>query len=196
MHATESQLALLQTGELGLLENWRVRWHVRSCERCGHELAVYEEMLAVLEGDAGQMPAGLDWQRMAAEMTANIHLGVAAGECVRPLRAEANTEPGWAPFSWKSVMRPALGVASLVVMLYAGTWMLTKKMENSANRGPGEVVLEARPGTLEIRSHGAAFSLVRASMATADVSVGTGGSLQARDVDDSGQVTIYHVYAQ
>jgi len=198
IHATETQLALLQTGELGLVESWRVRWHVRSCERCGSELALFEDARMALESEAGQMPADLDWRRLSAEMTANIHLGVEAGECVRPARVAS--EAAATPFSWQAMWRPGLAVATVIVMLYAGTWMVTKKMGANARQSAGrnhEVVLEARPGSLDIRENGAAFSLVRASTATADISVGAGGSLQARDIDeDTGQVTIYHVYAQ
>ena len=38
---------------------------------------------------AAEMPEGLDWDRLAAEMTANIRVGLAAGECVAP-RGSAN----------------------------------------------------------------------------------------------------------
>ena len=33
------------------------------------------------------MPAGLNWDRLAEEMSANIHLGLEAGECVAPAKA-------------------------------------------------------------------------------------------------------------
>ena len=202
MHATETQLALLQTGELGLFEGLRVRWHVNSCESCGNELASFEEARALLEAESGRIPQdledGLDWQRLSAEMTANIHLGVSAGECVRPVRPVQEIA---SPFSWQAVWRPGLAIAGTVVMLYAGTWMMTKKLtslgSNAERNFDGRVVLEARPDSLQIRSNGAAFSLVRASTAFTNISVGTGGSLRARDIDeDTGAVTIYHVYAE
>jgi hypothetical protein len=201
-HATETQLALLQTGELGLFEGLRVRWHVNSCERCGNELAGFEEARALLEAESGRMPqdleAGLDWQRLSAEVTANIHLGVSAGECVRPVHSDTEVA---SPFSWQAVWRPGLAIAGTVVMLYAGTWMMTKKLttmgSNADRQYDGRVVLEARPDSLQIRSNGAAFSLVRASTAFTNISVGTGGSLRARNIDeDTGAVTIYHVYAE
>ena len=205
-HATETQLALFQTGELGLMDRMRLRWHVNSCERCGNELAAFEEARSVLGACAQELPAGVDWNRLSAEMSANIHLGVAAGECVRPVsRAGASSSANSANsndarqsfFSWSAIWRPGLAVASLVVMVYAGTWMVTKKM-GSKIQSDDRVVLEARPDSLEIRENGAAFSLVRASTAgVASFSVGTGGSLRARDIDeDTDQVTIYHVYAE
>jgi anti-sigma factor RsiW len=204
MHATETQLALLQTGELGVIERLRVRFHVNSCERCSNELASFEEARAILESESGHLPGGLDWQRLSAEMSANIHLGVEAGECVRPVRVQS--EAPATPFSWQAIWRPGLAIAGLVMVLYAGTWMganwMAGKKPNTleaaaAHKADNQVVLEARPDSLQIRSNGAAFSLVRASTASTDISVGTGGSLQARDIDeDTGAVTIYHVYAE
>jgi len=205
-HATETQLALLQTGELGLMDRMRLRWHVNSCERCGNELAAFEEARSVLGACAQELPAELDWDRLSAEMSANIHLGVAAGECVRPVSRDGASHSSdghrsffsWPSLSWSGVWRPGLAIASLVVMVYAGTWMVTKKMGSNIASNDDHVVLEARPDSLEIRENGAAFSLVRASTGgVASFSVGTGGSLRARDIDeDTDQVTIYHVYAE
>jgi hypothetical protein len=192
-HATETQLALFQAGELGLVERLRVRWHVNSCEYCGNELAAFEEARAVFMHGANEVPQDLEWDQLSAEMAANIHLGVEAGECVRP---QPVSRPAATPFQWSAIWRPGLAVASVVVVLYAGTWAVTKKLGSKATNEAG-IVLEARPGSLEIRENGAAFSLVRASTASTAISVGTGGSLRARDIDeDTGQVTIYHVYAE
>ena len=44
------------------------------------------------------MPEGADWDRLAAEMTANIRVGLAAGECVAPRRGHA----AWKAASWSN----------------------------------------------------------------------------------------------
>ena len=66
-----------------------------------------------LRRSADDMPANLDWDQLAAEMTANIRVGLAAGECVTPREHKVAT------MSW----RPAAIAAGLVVLM-AGAWWL------------------------------------------------------------------------
>ena len=198
IHIDERQLALFTTGELGLIERTRVRLHLGGCERCRQELAAFEEARAILESEIKHAPESLEgasWDRLAAEISANIRLGVEAGECVR----QAEPERVVSRFDWASVWRPGLAVAGLVLVLYGGTWIAAKRLspDDGVAQSARQTTLEALPDSLEIRSNGAAFSLVRASTAPVALSVGRGGSLAAREVDeDTGEVTIYHVYAQ
>src|SRR4051812_7101444 len=155
LHATETQLALFQTGELGLVERLRVRWHVNSCDRCSNELAAFEETRSMMEATAEELPPGFDWARVAAEMSANIHLGVEAGECVRPAHLASIDTRSASPRKWRPIWGSSLAVAAVVVFVYSGTFLLSKKM--GANARPfrdDRVVLEARPDALEIRENG------------------------------------------
>ena len=82
MHPNEIQLSLYAGGDLSLLERIRTSLHVRGCERCRAEVAALESRREELRRAADEMPADLNWERLAAEMTGNIRVGLAAGECV------------------------------------------------------------------------------------------------------------------
>ena len=74
--------------------------HVKSCSVCATEIEAFEHVGRALRSDVDELPAGLNWDRLAAEMTANIHLGLEAGECVGPApvrtrRIEWAGEPRW-----------------------------------------------------------------------------------------------------
>ena len=54
------------------------------------------------------MPEGADWDRLAAEMTANIRVGLAAGECVAP-RRKLDLSRSWKPAGLVAGSWPASG---------------------------------------------------------------------------------------
>src|SRR5215472_4649470 len=87
-HPTKATLALHAGGDLGPIARWRTERHIARCERCRDEFAAFAEMRGIAP-DLGEIPE-VPWTRLAAEMKANIRLGLAAGECVRaeekPLR--------------------------------------------------------------------------------------------------------------
>jgi anti-sigma factor RsiW len=87
-HPNQATLALEAGGELGLFARWKTERHLSRCDRCRDEVAQYERLREVLP-ELAEMP-GVPWTKLAAEMKANIRLGIAAGECVRtgaqPLR--------------------------------------------------------------------------------------------------------------
>ena len=60
-----------------------------------------------------EMPEEVNWDRLAAEMKANIHVGLAAGECV------GAAEPQARRLDWRAAA-VALPVAALVL---AGVWL-------------------------------------------------------------------------
>ena len=80
-HPKLARLALYAGGDLGFLVRWRTDRHVAGCEQCGAEVEALENTLGILP-DLAEMPE-VSWDRLAAEMKANIRLGLAAGECVR-----------------------------------------------------------------------------------------------------------------
>jgi hypothetical protein len=79
-HPKETTLALHSSGDLGWFAAWRTERHLAKCERCREELAGFREMREMLP-DMAEL-ADVQWNRLAAEMRANIRLGLAAGECV------------------------------------------------------------------------------------------------------------------
>src|ERR1700746_310897 len=80
-HPSEETLALHAGGDLGLVPRWLTEPHLAQCEECRDTLAVFTELRGVLP-DLAEIPK-VPWNRLAAEMRANIRLGLAAGECVQ-----------------------------------------------------------------------------------------------------------------
>src|SRR5581483_12127487 len=109
-HPGEATLALYAGQDLGPLARWRTRRHLARCARCREEVAEFSA-LRLEAADLAELP-GISWNRLAAEMKANIHLGLAAGECVRDTRA-----PVASAFSG---LRAAVAFASVTVLLLAG----------------------------------------------------------------------------
>ena len=87
-HPSQEVLALHAGGDLGWMARWRTARHLADCEQCTAEVAAFDELRETLP-ELRQIPE-VPWNRIAAEMRANIRLGLAAGECVRssgqPLR--------------------------------------------------------------------------------------------------------------
>src|ERR1035438_5103753 len=87
-HPNQAALALYAGGDLGFFARWRVERHLAKCEPCGEEVASFEATREIVT-DLSEIP-DIHWNGLAAEMKANIRLGLAAGECVRigqkPLR--------------------------------------------------------------------------------------------------------------
>src|SRR5271169_6208843 len=79
-HPNEGTLALHAGGDLGLVAGWRTERHLAKCDRCRDSLAAFSELREVLP-ELAEIPE-VPWNRLAAEMRANIRLGLAAGECV------------------------------------------------------------------------------------------------------------------
>jgi hypothetical protein len=143
----------------------------------------------------------MDWDRLAAEMTGNIRVGLAAGECV----ASAPDRPRqWA---W----RPALAVLGLTAVVISGWWLnfpleqrqsLTRgigRVWNSDSRVPADasVYLEMNRAGIQLKENGSAMTLLHPSGVPSVISVSTQGSMRARYVDaDTGQITITNVYSQ
>jgi hypothetical protein len=110
-HPGEATLALHAGGDLGRLAQWRVERHLKQCETCLEELAAFQGVRRMV-ADMSSMP-DIPWNRLAAEMQANIRLGLAAGECVR--ESPSPREFG----AWFTGLRAALAVASLTAVAAA-----------------------------------------------------------------------------
>jgi hypothetical protein len=157
--------------------------HIARCEECRAEVEAYRgvrEILPVL----AEVPE-LPWNRMAAEMRANIRLGLAAGECVRTEEAPREAK---ARLSWS---RAAVAFASIVALAAGG---LVLQRPTPAEDG---VVVQATYGGIQIREGGQALRLMHAGARAVTYTVSAQGSMRARYVDpETGYVTINSVNAE
>src|SRR5215831_6916960 len=110
-HPKEETLALHSSGDLGWFAAWRTERHIARCARCREEITEFREMREALP-EMAELPE-LQWNRLAAEMRANIRLGLAAGEFVRETDTE-ELEPSPLFNTARAVVAFA-GVATLLV---------------------------------------------------------------------------------
>ena len=139
-------------------------------------------------------------------MTANIRVGLAAGECVTPRERKV------AAISW----RPVAIAAGLVVLL-AGAWWLNiprtdteaigralrdmatggRRAQPSATQDERGPVVGASSAGVELLENGGRMGIDQSGLEPVMYSVSTQGSASARYVDqDTGQVTITATYVQ
>src|SRR5258708_2550279 len=90
-HPSQETLALHSAGDLGWMARWRTARHLGGCEECRDELAGFEASREISR-DLSEIPE-VPWTRLAAEMKANIRLGLAAGECVRAVDPPLHSTP-------------------------------------------------------------------------------------------------------
>jgi hypothetical protein len=191
LHPDAGMLALCAGGDLPLSQAVRVRWHAWRCESCAVELRAFTEARAALKAESDEMPKGIDWEPLAAEMKANIHLGLAAGAVVD--RAE-DAGAGWgAAPPWRRTA--AVVFASLSFVIVSG-WLLNRPQPTPVDIAGGAYV-EARGEGLVVEQAGSALTLLGPDGRPAESEVDFSGSARARYVDaETGQVTIHHVYAE
>jgi hypothetical protein len=208
-HVSEYDLALYATGDLGWWTNPAFRLHVSRCPQCKGRAEEYRQDQQNIRRQANALPAGVNWDRLAAEMTANIRVGLAAGECVAPRGKHRSIPTGW---------RVAI-VSSSFVALLIGAWWLNMPASQTASleravkaiasgrsfksnrmmlfdeRGP---LVEATAAGVELRDNGIALGVSsEKGLRPVSVSLSVQGTARARYVDtDTGQVTITSVYAQ
>jgi hypothetical protein len=204
-HVMETDLALYASGDLPFWRGALVRFHVRRCDECRMFVdalrADRQELRRAAEDMPSEISADLDWDRLAAEMTANIRVGLAAGECVT-LRERKAVSISW---------RPAAIVAGLIVLM-AGAWWLNMPRSDSetigralrdmatGRRAPQEErgpVVAASSSGVELLENGGRMGIEQRGLEPVMFSVSTQGSASARYVDqDTGQVTITATYVQ
>ncbi|MBZ5672926.1 MAG: hypothetical protein LAP61_01640 [Acidobacteriia bacterium] len=205
-HVMETELALYATGDLPFWRGTLVKFHVRRCDECRSLVEALRMDRQELRRSADDMPAEIssnfDWDQLAAEMTANIRVGLAAGECVTPRERKV------AAISW----RPMAIAAGLVVLL-AGAWWLNiprsdtetivRALRNIGTGGQvapqeehGPVVGASSAGVVLVEN-GGRMGIEQGGLEPVMFSVSTQGSASARYVDqDTGQVTITATYVQ
>ncbi len=186
-HPRDTQLALFAGGDLAGLDRWLVSRHVSGCSRCRDEVAGYRASSIEMLQSVTILPKDLDWQRLSAEMQANIRVGLAAGACVGSL-PETRDHLGW---------KAALVMASIAVLVATGWFLNAPRRAPVAVQSETGIVLETSASSIEIKQNGSVFSMRHPSQNGLTVSMSGQGSVGARYLDaDTGQVTIHHVYAE
>ena len=216
-HAKETDLALFASGDANLWRGLRLRLHLGRCPQCREIASAYRADREWLKQESSRMPAGVDWEHLAPEMTANIRVGLEAGECVAPRRRR---RPAQAmafrirrmqfhlSFGWAA----AVAAVGVTLLIGAALWLnfppsdkevLSKAMSQlfhgrgimeSEDAGP---MVEASDSGIVLRGNGGALKISQGALRPVAVSVSAQGSASARYVDaDTGQMTITSVYVQ
>lgn len=196
-HPTESDLALYAGNDLPRWARLRVDWHLRTCGKCQQEVTEFSSLRAETIRTAPEPE--VNWDRLAAEMKANIRLGLQAGECIAPVRSR---EPIRASWSWA-----VLATAGIVALAAAGEfWIHHNVPERSVTPGEqakasvvpsiDEFVLEVKDRAIQMRNGDSVTREWRPNTEGSIVySVNTQGGVGARYVDrDTGMVTVNNIY--
>lgn len=206
-HPLQSDLALFSTSDLPLWRRSLVRLHLAGCDGCRSWVAAFESDRESIRRLAGEMPQGVNWDRLAAEMSANVRVGLEAGECVASRIHNPAVATGW---------RVAAASAGVAILLVSAWWLnmpradsiaLTRAMQKIVQVGPWRVAnlaLEDRGPTVEVsasgiqlQQNGATLGMSQGQERPVNVTLSVQGSARARYIDaDTGQVTITGVYAQ
>jgi len=183
-HPDQATLALHAGGDLSGIARWRTNRHIAHCDRCREEVAAFSGMIEVLP-DLAEMPE-VPWSGLSAEMKANIRLGLAAGECVRPGEVALRT-------SLFSGARAAVALASVAALLVTGL-MLEHPVFRQNESG---IVLESTKDGIEVGQGRRALQLRHPGASAVTYTVGAQGSIGARYLDPkTGYVTVNNVYVE
>ncbi|MGH9722235.1 MAG: hypothetical protein ACRD8O_18655 [Bryobacteraceae bacterium] len=188
-HPGEHDLALHAGGDLSLLRSWIVKRHVRSCSECTAVVAEFDA--AREESKALNSLPEVSWNRLAVEMKANIRLGLAAGECVaQPLAPDGRQT--------LRAMHTVLAYAAVIVLVVAGVWLQRPEPVIPAlqvAQAPDTMLFEATSTGIELKQGSQALGLLHEGVDKENVTLTASarGSVSARFVDSSGQVTIQNV---
>lgn len=186
-HPGESLLALAAGGDAGVWQRLRVWLHVRECGECRLEMDRFRSARVELKDAALELPlGGEEWAKLAAEMSANIRLGLSVDRIPAGARIEnaAFAEPaGW---------RAAVVLATLCVVLAGG--ILLRRTPSDASVARSLPVAEANEGGVGVHQGQMGFTLLTPENGQSVVLAGASGGARARFVDtETGQVTIHHV---
>ncbi len=209
-HPNQIQLSLLAGGDLGPLDRWRIGRHVSGCANCANEVQALRAAIEQVREVTAGLPENLNWNQLAEEMTANVRVGLAAGEAIarfdKPVLAGRPRHLGW---------NAAMVVACATVVFGAAFWInlprpqmdhLLSALKRVRTDRIGrlvqhpavvteDVMLEASSLSLDLSQNGRTLSLMHPHSDAVTVSVSMRGSVGVRYVDaDTGQVTTNKVY--
>jgi hypothetical protein len=186
-HPGENDLALFAGGDAGRIQHFLLDRHVRACAECREKMAVYRGLrteLAELE-----LP-DVNWNFLAADMRANIRLGLEAGACVNSSRSAKRLNP-----------RLMVAFASLLVIVGSSLFIRQvgplHKQANQAVTEQTTPVLRLTESGPEISSGSNSLTLLNHHGNATNQTVSAEGDIGARNIDgETGSVTINNVYLQ
>ena len=182
-HPRENDLALLAGGEAGRIRRFLLNRHTRACTDCQEKIAEYRELRSQM-AEAG-LP-DVNWNFLAADMRANIRLGLEAGACVR----STNVFKRWN-------FRPAIALASLLLLVVAGEFLRDARPHRPAGFDAGTPVLQSTGSGVELRTGANSLTLLSRHGDAVNQTVSAQGDIGARYIDgETGSVTINNVYLQ
>jgi hypothetical protein len=185
-HPSQEILALHAGGDLGWMARWKTARHVSGCERCAADVEAFSELRGTLP-DLKEIPE-VPWNRIAAEMRANIRLGLAAGECVR------ESEPSTGNFPLFNGARATVALAGVLALMVTGI-VLERPAPLLARAN--EPMVQATSNGIQSRSGDQAFGLMHSGALRVTYTVGAQGTLGARYTDpETGNVTMTKVYVE
>ena len=187
-HPKQSDLALFAGQDLGWFARWRTERHLAGCMECRIAVRAFASVSEEIAG-LNELPA-ISWNRLAAEMKANIRLGLAAGECVRggmPME----------PLTWFAGVRGVAACASVIALLAVCLFLQRPTPGMPAAMASGSSVLRHTSTGIELDQGGQTLSLLHVRAGEVTYSAGAQGSMGAGYVDsETGNVTINNVYVQ
>jgi len=186
-HPNQAILALHAGGDLGPIRSWWMAKHLARCAECRDEVTEYNEMRELLP-ELAELPE-ISWNRMAAEIKANVRLGLEAGECVRPVEMPLHRASlkGW---------RAAVALASVIVMV--GGCLVLERPAPQVVHAAETAVESTREGIEWQAGDGHILGLMNGGAQKAVYTLDAQGSMGARYIDPvTGSITVNTVsYAQ
>jgi hypothetical protein len=186
-HPLENDLALLAGGEAGRIRRFLLDRHVRTCAVCRETVAEYRELRSELSEPG--LP-DLNWNFLAAEMRANIRLGLEAGACVRSTQVFRRWNP-----------RLGIAFAGLTLLVGSGFFLRDVRplryLPTAAASEAATTVLRSTGSAVEIRTGARSLALLNHHGNAVNQTVSAQGDIGTRYIDsETGSVIINNVYLQ
>jgi hypothetical protein len=196
-HPNESDLALYAGNDLSRFARLRVDWHLRTCGKCQQEVTEFSSQRAETLRNAPEPE--VNWDRLAAEMKANIRLGLEAGECI----ALPQVHRGHSAWAWT-----ALATSVMIAVAVGGEMWVRRPWSVEPASGSAELagmpplqdlVLEVKGSGIQMRDGEAVVSELdsnsRGDSGDVAYTVNAQGGVGASYVDrDTGMVTVNNIY--
>lgn len=190
-HPSSESLALLAGEDLSMMEAIPVRWHLRGCSICRGELEAASRSILVMRTAVMELPEGLDWDSLAAEMRGNINVGLEASQAISSFSksdSKSDFRTDRSMFDW----RPAVAVFAIAVVTVMGWFLNTQRADHINNPS---ILLEANSQWIEWKQGNTSLAFRTRSAEGSFVTVDTKGVASSRYVDsETGQVAITNVY--
>jgi hypothetical protein len=200
-HPAEADLALLAGGDCSSWRMFQLHRHLARCGDCRDTFCSYTELRSALAehgptaGAAADLAGGTAaWESLAAEMRANIRVGLAAGECVREV-------PGKPARNWKSQW--ALGAAGVLLAAGAGVFLHGLLPHENIPDTARAAVLESTSAGVRVRTAAGSMTLLNGAEAglnggeAGSQTVTSDGAIRSSNVDGAtGTVTVTSVYVE